>query len=561
MTHIFCVPLHPNSAFMGNYLNWCLRMVIALLLVSCSGDRTLERLEQIKTVGNTDPEKALVMLDSLEVEVREGDDYIWRKYDLLRIRLNDKADKMPGSDIMIRQLVEYFGREGSNMEKQEVFYYAGSVYRDLQDTPRALQFFFKSLEFTGDGLKYDTIMLRNTYSNLDYLFFRVQDYGNALDMAQKELEACRLTRTDDVLPYMHIGAASRGVRSISEAKAAFDSAYVRIIRSEDAARYQASLIHLLCNFSELGEMQKARKCFSLIADDPLEKFSPFPCIAFAQYHESSGRMDSAIIYCRRVLDDGTDLFNTYDAAKMLFRIYHRMGDAGNAARYAEEYMHLSDSMDFGKRQELAATVNNEYKYHLDRKKEQELKDEKERYKTTLLVVSLSAALLASIGYILYVRRRNRHLREVIALSSELQRISDGERRLREDILQKERQLSERMEQNKMVVKLLHQSELENKSEDVTQAVKQSSTGKKNMTSAEWKQLYQAVDELYPAFREKLLKELGTFTEQQMQVCYLMRIGLSNPQIQNMTNLSRATVWRWVKKYNTILKLDEKTHRR
>lgn len=72
-----------------------------------------------------------------------------------------------------------------------------------------------------------------------------------------------------------------------------------------------------------------------------------------------------------------------------------------------------------------------------------------------------------------------------------------------------------------------------------------------MTSAEWKQLYHAVDELYPSFRDRLLKELGTFTEQQMQVCYLMRIGLSKPQIQNMTNLSRSTVWRWVNKYDWV----------
>ena len=77
-----------------------------------------------------------------------------------------------------------------------------------------------------------------------------------------------------------------------------------------------------------------------------------------------------------------------------------------------------------------------------------------------------------------------------------------------------------------------------------------------MKSADWKQLYQAVDELYPLFKDRLLKELGTFTEQQMQVCYLMRIGLSKPQIQNMTNLSRVTVWRWVKKYDWVLIPDD-----
>lgn len=52
-----------------------------------------------------------------------------------------------------------------------------------------------------------------------------------------------------------------------------------------------------------------------------------------------------------------------------------------------------------------------------------------------------------------------------------------------------------------------------------------------------------------------MKELDTFTEQQMQVCYLMRIGLSKTQIQNMTNLSRVTIWRWVKKFAWIQVVD------
>ncbi|MGN1230244.1 MAG: hypothetical protein ACI4T5_11415 [Prevotella sp.] len=77
-----------------------------------------------------------------------------------------------------------------------------------------------------------------------------------------------------------------------------------------------------------------------------------------------------------------------------------------------------------------------------------------------------------------------------------------------------------------------------------------------MKSSDWRQLYQAVDELYPLFKDKLIKELGNFTEQQMQVCYLIRIGLSKLQIQSMTNLSRVTIWRWVKKYDWIMTPDD-----
>ncbi len=123
--------------------------------------------------------------------------------------------------------------------------------------------------------------------------------------------------------------------------------------------------------------------------------------------------------------------------------------------------------------------------------------------------------------------------ELSNVNSELQRVNAELSEYEETLKEREQQLSEKMEQNKTVIKLLHQSELEVEAEDVIYAIRQSSTGKKSMTSAD-----------------------GNFTEQQMQVCYLMRIGLSKPQIQNMTNLSRVTVWRWVKKYDWVLTNDD-----
>ena len=582
---------------MNNNSILCILTSLLLVLMSCSKHDTLNEMERIKEIGDENPQKAISMLDSLEMDIRGSNEYIRAKYDLLRIRLNDKADNLPSSDIAIKRLVEYFEKEGSQMEKQEVSYYAGSVYRDLQDTPRSLEYFLKSLEYANEGKKCDSIMLRNTYSNLNYLHYRVQNFEDAIRMAELELNLCKQLKENCILPYMHLGAAFLALNNSQYANSSFDSAYRLIKESNAFSQHQFTLVHLMCNYSELGETQKARACFSQIETNPLNNFSAYSCLAFAQYYESIGKNDSVAIYCKRVLEDGTDLNNMYDAAKMLCRMYNRIGDAKNASHYAGIYMQLSDSLDFGKRQELAATVNNEYQYHLDQKKEQSLKDEREKYKNTLIIVLLAVIILAGLGYILHVRRRNKHLREIVALSSALQKISDNDKQLRADIekkeqelmqsrkslkkssdeltnvkrellrvnvelsdcsaalKEKEQQLAEKMDQNKTFIKLLHKSDLEGKSEDVIDAIKKTSTGRKSMSTADWKQLYQAVDELYPLFNDRLLKKLGHFNEQQMQVCYLMRAGLSKTQIQNMTNLSRVTVWRWAKRYDWVLTSD------
>ena len=553
----------------------------------------MDRLDQIKHVGDSDPATALAMLDSLEIEMRAESEYTRNKYDLLRIRLNDKADKTATSDIVIKSLLGYFEREGTVQDKQEVCYYAGSVYRDLQDTPRALEYFFRSIEYAEDAEDCDSVMLQNTYSNLNYLYYGVQNYQEAVATGRKELEVCRALGRDKVVPLLHLGGALMATDSTRQAKAYLDEALQAIESSNKIAHQQGNLHNLLCHYVELGERQNAERCRKLIDGDPIRDFAAFPCIALAMYYQMTGRTDSASVFLNRVIDDGTDINNMYDAAKMLYQMYDAQGNQPKAFHYARIYMQLSDSLDFGKRQQLAATVGNEYQYHLDQKKEQQLRDAKEHYKLAVAVVCAVALLLLCLGLAVYVRRRNRHLEQITALSQELQGKADDEQRLRQEIdlrerklseakyqlekqddelgkvkaqldkvsteltgydielREKEQRLTEKMQQNQTFLNLLHQSELEGKAEDVIEAIRQSSEGKKNMQPADWKQLYRAVDELYPTFQDQLLKELGTFTEQQMQVCYLMRIGLSKPQIQNMTNLSRVTVWRWVKKFDWV----------
>ena len=129
------------------YMIRILSVIVLSLLFSCSDKRTLEDIETIETIGDENPDKALVMLDSLEIEIRDKSDYVKHKFDLLRIRLNDKAFHIPNSDLMIKKLINYFEDNGTMLEKQEVSYYAGSTYRDLQDAPRALEYFLKSLEY------------------------------------------------------------------------------------------------------------------------------------------------------------------------------------------------------------------------------------------------------------------------------------------------------------------------------------------------------------------------------------------------------------------------------
>lgn len=528
---------------------------LVLLLASCSRDPLLDKMKSIQDIGDSNPKQALLMLDSLDIQVRLKSEYIKCKYDLLKIRLNDKAYIKHSSDIVIKNLVKYFEEEGTLLEKQEVDYYAGSVYRDLLDTPRALEFFFKSLEYADKNSASDSVMICNTYSNLCDLYFRIQDYNNSEAMARKEWDYSDKLKLDPVLSYMHVAAALLNQKKKKEAAEMYDSAYYYILSSQKIEDYKTDLYYLIGNFASVKDIKKATACDSILRKFKRSDMTSSYCLSYADYYILSNKPDSAIKYCNIIMQSKEDStgFAKYDASRKLFEIYRRLGNKDSTVHYAGIHINISNKMDLGKRQQLATTVSNAYQYHLDKVKEEKLNAENLFYQHILLIVCIVIVVLLIIAIAVHVHIKRKQIRRVLSLSHEIEFLTDKERRLKKEIASKEQELSIQIEQNKNIILQLHQSDFEDSAEDIFNTIKQCSVGKQSMTSDIWKRLYTTVDKLYPNFNELLLKELGTFTEQQKQVCYLMRIGLAKPDIQNVTNLSRVTVWRWTKKFDWAIK--------
>lgn len=538
---------------MRNIHRYCLYVLLVSLL-SCGRSRYIDTLDNIKRVGDSNPDTALLMLDSLVAGVRGESEYVRNKYELLKIRLCDKAYRPATSDVAIRNLMRYFGDKGSSLEKQEVFYYAGSVYRDLCDTPRALEYFLKSLDYAQSGMVYDTVMLRNTYSNLNDLYYNVQDYGNAALMARKELEVCRLLGSGRLIPYLHLCSSYIGLDSLSLASAATDSAFNIFRASSVHERNNDDLVYVLYYYSMINNKRMASLCHTMIMKDSSICSGFLPSLFFAYYYDCVEKKDSAIAYCEKALELSKSLEERYDATKLLFALNKSNGDDKTACRLAYSYMQLSDSLDFGKRQEKAAQINNQHKYYIDKNRERMLNEQKEKYRRTLYLVSFIAIMLLCLGYVIHITRRNRQLNKILSLNVEIERVSLQEKNLRDELARKESELNEKMAQNKTLVRLLHQSELTDKAEEVIESIRQVSNGEKTMSQSDWDQLFTAVNALYPDFKEQMVNKCDALTEQQIQFCYLLRIGLSNVQIKNITNLSRVTVWRWMKKFEWVEEL-------
>ena len=552
--------------------------IISFLCISCKDNSLLSKMDQIKTVGDENPALALKMLDSIYVDARNASEYTIMKYDLLKIRLEDKSYIPHTSNRVIENLVKYFEDNGTIKDKQEAYYYAGSVYRDLDDTPRGIENFYKSIEAVRDKRECDSIILRNAYSNLYYLFVNVQDYNNALKMAQMEYSISKAinnttinTMNQITNAYIDLDMNKEGLRYLNET--------FNLLKDKKYAKEDNFIFLVLYNYSHLKLKDKANECYNLIKKRKLKRMDAFVRNILGNYYMLIGQQDSAIACYESIINEKKNEYAMYDTSKKLFHIYSENGNKDKAIKYGAEFVRMSEKLDLAKNSELAATVNNKYKYHLDQSRMQKMESERTMYLRIALTIGFSAVLLTLAFIIFYMRKKNITLKRQLALTDSLNSVKAQMHDIKKNTLLKEQQLAsaqseiadkeqkmkeiseelqhneqllettqkrlnDKMKQSEQLMQMLHKAELEDSASDVVEAVRKSAEGKKKLSATEWQQLYSAVNSLYPDFKDSLVSRDGNLSEQQMQMCYLMRIGLTGPQINNVVDISRTTVWRW-----------------
>lgn len=553
-------------------------ITISFLCISCKDNSLLSKMDQIKTVGDENPALAMKMLDSIYVDARNASEYAMMKYDLLKIRLEDKSYIPHTSNRVIENLVKYFEDNGTIKDKQEAYYYAGSVYRDLDDTPRGIENFYKSIEAVRDKRECDSIILRNAYSNLYYLLVNVQDYNNALKMAQMEYSISKAinnttinTMNQITNAYIDLNMNKEGLRYLNET--------FNLLKDKKYAKEDNFIFLVLYNYSHLKLKDKANECYNLIKKRKLKRMDAFVRNILGNYYMLIGQQDSAIACYESIINEKKNEYAMYDTSKKLFHIYSENGNKDKAIKYGAEFVRMSEKLDLAKNSELAATVNNKYKYHLDQSRMQKMESERTMYLRIALIIGFSAVLLTLAFVIFYMRKKNITLRRQLALTDSLNSVKAQMSDIKKNTLLKEQQLAsaqseiaakeqkmkeiseelqrneqllettkkrlnDKMKQSEQLMQMLHKAELEDSASDVVETVRKSAEGKKKLSATEWQQLYSAVNSLYPDFKDSIVSRDGNLSEQQMQMCYLMRIGLTGPQINNVVDISRTTVWRW-----------------
>ena len=527
------------------------------------------KLDEIKAMGDTLPKVAMQRLDSIKPLFEKESEYIRNKFALLDIRLHDKAYITHTSIKPIEDVCRYFEENGTPAEVQEAYYYMASVYRDLNDYPNAVTCFLKSAEVAESNSDIDGALWENAYSQLFYLYNRQLNYSSALDAAIKGLDIAEKLKTVNERTYMSVSCSYHEIEDTIKTIKYADLA-LELIEAKGICPSNADIIaYAIGKYSVYGCREKAERCYKLLAQLP-EKARPFNHLTnISDYYERFVSADSAAITMSELYETTNSIESKYDAARWLTRYYVAKGEYEKAAGYAINFINANEAVIDKRNFEHTTNANNFYQYKRDKEEEMAIMEKAARDRFNLLLGFSTFIVATLVITVIYYNKKQRLIGTILEKDNnikeiklflqekekELESICAAKARLAEQLENSESDFKMLIAQNRELTRLTIMSNISSEANGIIEKAKKASKGKYHLNDEEWKELLGAIDRLYPEFTYEVQANFKRISEPVLRVCYLLKIGMSAPQIVNLTGYPRQTVFDRIKRIKSTINID------
>lgn len=547
----------------------CLLLTTILSIISCSKSTDtglLSRLSDIQAMGDSCPLKAILRLDSIKPLFEEESEYARNKMSLLDIRLHDKAFIAHTNDSTIKAVCRFFDKQGSARDKQEAYYYMGSVYRDLKDYPNAVTYYLKSNEMFENSKNTDPAIFKVSCIQLSVLYRKQFNYTEALSTMLKGLDAAEKSGLAGERIYMDVASCYYEINDMLNCLL-FCNKAISIIENKGIKKENADIVSRAMSLYAAADCHEdSKKCLNLL-NSLKENERPHNYLAsLSKYCAKYVSKDSAAIIVERIFEKTGNIQDLYDASKWLTGYYSNKGDYENATKYAMYFIRVNNTLIENRKFEHTTNAKNIFRYQRDKEEELRIIEQgrKDRY-YLILGISVSLILLLA-GAVIYYRRKKMLLEIILNKENDIKHVKSAVRDKEQELVSlnlKNESLSEQLEhakdefkmlvsQNRELTKLSLMKNVPDDAKDIIEKARRTSKGKYRLDDDEWKELLGAIDKMFPEFTYEVQSKFKKISEPVLRVCYLRKIGLSAPEIVNLTDYPRQTVWDRIKRIEMIM---------
>lgn len=544
-------------------------ILLLMCICACTNKPYPQSLRVADSLIHNNPDSAVILLEELKRSMAFEPQATQMYYQLLTIKAKDKAYITHTSDSLIKTVVKYYEERKDRERLPETYYYAGRVYRDLGDAPQALEYLQKAIESTKDCTDYR--LISRIYSQTGTLYLYQDTYDQALEVFRKAYQYCLSDKDSIGMVYSlrDIGRTFTTLNCADSALYYYKGAlnYAEQIHNNHLVGVvQAELSGLYIQLEMYPEAFTAIQCSNKYIKG--HNIAPFYAI-LADYYYYTNQLDSATFYYTQTASFD-DLYQKQGSYKGLGNIARKKGQYKEAMEYFDKYLICTDSIKDITNTETIRKMQSLYNYQLKEKENSKLQHQAANYKlwNILLIFSLLSLVFLFIAYHQFRKKKeqqqlvkqerikqiqkeryaqsntylekNKEQNKEVELSLHKAEIEKDQ--LRQDLLKAQKSLIEKTnEQITATQRVQKQSELALKHSDIYKKFHFAVQGSdEKIGNDDWKELMCAVDEAYNQFTTRLL-ELYPMKTIEIQVCVLIKIGLSPAQIAFITIRSRQAI--------------------
>ena len=500
--------------------SFALVVVLTLfVLLGCTGSQYPLSLRMADTLTNSNPDSAVVLLGQIEAEMSVASEPVRRYYQLLRIKADDKTDRMDVSADSVKELVHYFEDRGDKSLLPTAYYYAGRVYSDLNEAPISLDYFQKSLDaMENEGID-DQKLKSVIYSQMGYLYLFQYIYDEAERCFRASYEiGVEINDTASILWGLRdLGTTYQWQERYQEGMDCLERAKLISDKTNDVKMQlgiSRAIAYLLDSKKEHGLARQYMQ-------EPMQNIqmldSGVVLTTMASIYYNNHEIDS-FIKCAKQLEHVGDAFSKEYVYNKLTDIYLKEKKIEKAGEYYNKYVLFKDSTSGITKTSELQKVHSLYKLHKEEAKNAELKIHR-----LVLSIGFLISAIGLTGVLLYLY---------------LSRRSSIERLKRFKMLQREINLQNAPE-NKEIKDSEHVKK-SIKSSPVYGCLLERVKSFSKLNSQEWKDIEAVINANYPDFKERLY-DVYDLSSYEYQLCLLIKMDVSPRSMAILTSHTVSAV--------------------
>ncbi|MCR5312351.1 MAG: transposase family protein [Bacteroidaceae bacterium] len=516
--------------------------ICILICTSCYKTKK-EDYSDLNILLELNPQKGLDSVKSIINNYNGNDEYHKMKLSLLKYKGEDKCYVLHSSDSIIKDLYDYFDKEGTVGDKMEVNYYMGSTYRDMHNYPLAISYYNEAVNIGENNIisHTDSMLLANIYSQLSWMNGKANNPSISLDQMKHALQIRQQLKTDDAASYQDVANVYYTLGNMDSAYNYYSISAIKMANSHSIKDNIDYIGDHLQFYTRINNHKLAKISLDQILTIDKDSIPPYILAKVAIYYsELENNTDSCIYYIELAWKNEHDNETKAVYARMLSESYAEKGDMNKAYEYANIHYIYEDSAKVQDLAEETSYAQNQFKaQELDIIRNSLKEKLAKRNKYIAYGIAIVSNTLAILCFMLYIQSKKKkgYKADIQKLESDNVRITEEHNKLTE-IVNADKML--RAECTKDISTVM----------DSINAIEYDP--KETLTEDQWESVFLAVDKLHPQFRKHVLSYFPAIKNKELIIIYLVKLGLKQADIARIFNYSRTVAHRNFHRIEEIL---------